>query len=122
MAEKGAKVGYWFRLDPAGPRRWDTIALIKELEAPRTLVFEFGIRGLIWVEERFELSEAMGGTLVKHDARFTGFISVVLPTGFIQRRALPIYQTPIERLQRYLAPSPGQQPSRLQRRSALHRD
>lgn len=121
VAEKGARVGYWFRLDPAGPRRWDTTALVKELEAPRALVFELGIRGLIWVEERFELSEAMGGTLVKHDARFTGFLPAVLPSGFIQRRALPIYKTPIEWLQRYLASSPGQQPTRLQRRRARHR-
>lgn len=121
VAEKGAKVGYWFRLNPAGPGRWDTTAVVKELEAPRTLVFELGIRGLIWIEERFELSEATGGTLVKHGASFTGFLPAVLPSRFIQRRALPIYKTPIEWLQRYFAPSPGQQPNRRQRRSGRHR-
>lgn len=102
-AEQGAKVGYYFRLDPSGPRRWDAKALIKHFEHPRTLLFALGIPGILRIEERYELAAVPGGTRVTHGAEFRGIIPFFLPRGLIRRRALPICQRPIEWLAQYLA-------------------
>lgn len=128
VPEKGTKVHYWFRLKPDGPRQWDTTAWITELETQRALVLELGIPFLLRIEERFELSREANGTLLKHIARFRGLLPAMMPRKFIQRRAIHIYRTPIEWLQRYFAtatppvPQPPQQgPNRFQRRSVRSR-
>ena len=83
---------------------------------------------LLRIEERFELSQEANGTLLKHIARFRGLLPAIMPRKFIQRRAIHIYRTPIEWLQRYFeaAPAPAPQPpppapNRFQRRSARSR-
>ncbi len=103
VAEQDATVDYWFRLNPTGPRQWTARALIKQLEAPQALMLALGMPGILWIEERFELAATTGGTLVTHSANFRGIIPFLLPRKFIQRRALPIYRTPIEWLAQYFS-------------------
>ncbi len=128
VPEKGTKVDYLFRLKPDGPRQWEGTAWITELEAPRAFVLELGFAGLLKLEERFELSPDPGGTLIKHIARFRGLVPSIAPRKFIQRRAIHIYQVPLEWLQHHFAsmttpgPRPPQQgPNRFQRRSRRSR-
>lgn len=93
----GSQVNFYFRRNPATPRGWKSDATVTRLEPLRDFAVEFGVAGLLMVEQWYRLEESSGGTRVTYGSDCRG----ILPKfagGFFRKRFLLLHQLPLDRL------------------------
>ncbi len=115
LAERGAEVGYSFRMNPANPRFWRVTATVSECEPGAHLAFDVKLsRLLLSIEEHFRIEPAPEGARLTHTINCKGLIArLSLPK---TRRNFEVLLSETDRfLTQYLARPRAKPPAKVMR-------
>ena len=99
-ASEGSKLEFTFRRQPDAERRFTSEATIVCLKAEETFAITYGIRGFLFVEDRFELTRINGTTRVTRTTEYRGIVPLL--TGWASTRRLSgLLDAPLGSLARY---------------------